>query len=226
MAGRSGAIILTTHLSEEDHRHLVQEHLPVVAIDPIDPGAGHVPSIGSTNFTGGFSATEHLVRLGHRRLAAIGGLRTSVAARARMHGFHAACSSDGVEVDPRLVTFGEFTYESGLAIAEEWLGLPEPPTGIVAASDAQALGVMEAARRRGFDVPRDLSVVGYDDAFVASWATPPLTTVRQPLRGMGAMALETLLSLADGRAPSTRHIELATELVVRGSTARPESSGA
>lgn len=219
VSGRTGAIILTAHLSHEDQLRLAQEHLPVVAIDPLDPGTSDVPSIGSTNFAGGFTATEHLVGLGHRRLGAIGGHHASVAARARMHGFHAACSTGGVDVDPRLVTFGEFTYESGLAVAETWLSMPEPPTAIVTGSDPQALGVMEAARRRGLDVPRDLSVVGYDDTFVASWATPPLTTVRQPLRGMGAMALETLLGLADGRAPSTQHIELATELVVRASTA-------
>ncbi len=218
VAGRTGAIILTAHLSREDHQHLAQEHLPVVAIDPVDPGTSDVPSIGSTNFTGGFAATEHVVNLGHRRLAAIGGNRASVAARARMHGFHAACATAGVEVDPRLVTFGEFTYESGLSIADEWLALPERPTAIVTGSDAEALGVIEAARRHGLSVPRDLSVVGYDDTFIAGWATPPLTTVRQPLRAMGAMALETVLALADGRTLSTRHLELATELVVRSST--------
>ena len=225
VAGRTGAIILTAHLSPEDQLHLAQEHLPVVAIDPVDPGTSEVPSIGSTNFTGGFSATEHLVHLGHRRLAAMGGRHASVAARARMHGFRAACATADLEVDPRLTTFGEFTYESGLSIGEVWLDLPDPPTAIVTGSDSQALGVMEAARRRGLDIPRDLSIVGYDDTFVASWATPPLTTVRQPLRGMGAMALETLIALADGRPPSTRHLELATELVVRSSTARHEPRG-
>jgi LacI family transcriptional regulator len=101
------------------------------------------------------------------------------------------------------------------------LELPEPPTAIFAGSDEVALGVVEAARARGLRVPEDLSVVGFDDTQVARLAAPPLTTVRQPLQEMGAVALRTALRLAHGGKVDSHHVELATELVVRRSTAPP-----
>ena len=223
-AGRCGAIILTAHLRSEDQKRLTLEHLPVVLIDPLELGATEVPSVGSTNWAGGYDATEHLTRLGHRRIGSIGGRRASVAARARMHGFRAACATAEISVDEAFVVFTDFTYESGLAVADKWLSQEDPPTAIIAASDAQAMGVMEAARRHALVIPDDLSVVGYDDTYIASWATPPLTCVRQPLQEMGKVALRTLLGMVDGEELTSKHVELATELVVRGSTGPPRHS--
>ena len=100
-----------------------------------------------------------------------------------------------------------------------------PITAIFAGSDLQAFGVIEAARRLGLQVPRDLSVVGFDDLPAARWAAPPLTTVRQPLADMGRTALRTLLRLAAGEDVDNRRVELATELVVRESTAPPVPIG-
>jgi len=101
------------------------------------------------------------------------------------------------------------------------LDLPEPPTAVFAGSDETAAGVIEAARARGLRIPEDLSVVGFDDTQVARFASPPLTTVRQPLREMGGIALRTSLRLAAGEKLESHHVELATELVVRSSTAPP-----
>lgn len=116
-------------------------------------------------------------------------------------------------------------YETGLAGAAELLDLDEPPTAVFAGNDEIALGVVEAARVRGLRVPEDLSVVGFDDTSLAQMASPPLTTVRQPLREMGAAALRTALRLANGEKAESHHIELATELVVRASTASPPEDG-
>ena len=113
----------------------------------------------------------------------------------------------------------EFLYEDGLAGGEALLDLPEPPTAIFAGNDETALGVMEAARARGLRVPEDLSVIGFDDTQVARLASPQLTTVRQPLREMGAVALRTALQLAAGEKVDSHHVELATRLIVRDSTA-------
>lgn len=223
-AGRTGAIILTAELSPEHVSGLSQEHLPVVVIDPLDLTNPDVPSVGSTNFTGGMSATEHLLGLGHRRIAALGGRPQSVAATARVHGFRAALASANVPVDEELVEFTGFDYDSGFAVADRWFRSGLRPTAIFAASDTQAMGVLAAARRHGLDVPRDLSVVGYDDTYLAAWSTPPLTAVRQPLWEMGRVALDSVLALAAGQEPVSRHIELATELVVRGSTSPPADS--
>ncbi len=98
---------------------------------------------------------------------------------------------------------------------------PSPPTAIFAGSDEVALGVIEAARVRGLRVPQDLSVVGFDDTQLARMASPPLTTVRQPLWEMGGVALRTALRLAAGETVESHHVELATHLIVRGSTAPP-----
>ncbi|GAA2008949.1 LacI family DNA-binding transcriptional regulator [Microbacterium ulmi] len=220
-AGRTGAIILTAQLGPGHIAGLTQEHLPVVVIDPLDLTNRNVPSVGSTNWAGGYSATEHLIALGHTRIGAMGGRRESIAAVARLHGFRAACASAGIAVDEDLVRFATFDYEAGIEVGEEWLARDDRPTAIFAASDTSAMGILEAARRQGLSVPRDLSVVGYDDTYLASWSTPPLTTVRQPLFDMGGVALRTVLDAAEGREPASRHIELATTLVVRGTTAAP-----
>jgi LacI family transcriptional regulator len=138
-----------------------------------------------------------------------------------MHGFRAAMEAEGATVPDAYVRPGEFTYETGLRGAAALLDLVEPPTAIFTGNDEIALGVIETARSRGLRVPEDLSLVGFDDTDLAQMASPPLTTVRQPLREMGAAALRTALRLADGDKVVSHHIELATELVVRASTAPP-----
>jgi LacI family transcriptional regulator len=112
-------------------------------------------------------------------------------------------------------------YEGGFSAAGSLLDLADPPTAIFAGSDQQALGVYEAARQRGLRVPQDLSVVGFDDLPMSRWFSPPLTTVRQPLAEMGRTAAEMLGTLVEGLPLPSSRMELATELVVRGSTAPP-----
>ncbi|PWD51200.1 LacI family transcriptional regulator [Serinibacter arcticus] len=221
LAGRTGAIVVTADLSVEHAVQLAQKHLPVVAIDPMDVTGDSVVSIGSTNWAGGYSATEHLLGLGHRRIGVIAGPSGARVARERVHGFRAACESAGVAVDPRFVEHTGWDYASGLAVASEWLAGDDAPTAIFSACDLQALGVLEAARRAGVDVPGDLSVVAYDDTEAAQWAAPPLTAVRQPLHEMGRLALRDLLEVAARPGLRARHVEVATTLVVRDSTAAP-----
>ena len=109
----------------------------------------------------------------------------------------------------------------GVDASTALLDLPERPTAVFAANDELAGGLIEAARRRGLHVPQDLSVVGFDDTQIASIASPPLTTIRQPLTDMGAVALRTALRLARRESIDSHHVELATQLVVRSSTAPP-----
>jgi len=117
------------------------------------------------------------------------------------------------------VRSGQRYYEDGVASGSALIDLPEPPTAVFAFSDEVAPGVIEAARVRGLRIPEDINVVGFDDTHLARRSSPPLTTVRQPLREMGAVALRTALQLAAGQKVDSPHVELATELVVRGSTA-------
>ncbi|MGY1738255.1 MULTISPECIES: LacI family DNA-binding transcriptional regulator [unclassified Geodermatophilus] len=218
--GRRGAIVVTSRITAADQRRLGRSHLPVVVIDPVDMPGPDVPSVGATNWSGGMAATEHLVELGHRRIAVIGGPEDYLCSRARIDGYRAALDRAGIPADPALVRHGNFHHDGGYERARELLALPDPPTAVFAGSDEQAFGVLEAARQAGLSVPGDLSVVGFDDLPMARWSSPPLTTVRQPLADMGRMAGRMLLDLISGRELASQRVELATSLVPRASTAR------
>jgi LacI family transcriptional regulator len=225
-AGRSALVAVTSELTSGHLAALSRAGLPLVVIDPMSLPRAEVTSVGSTNFAGGLAATEHLLALGHRRIAYLGGPASAGCNQARMHGYRAAMEAAGAPVPPEYLMNGEFRYRYGVAGGTSLITLAEPPTAVFAGSDEIALGVMEAARAHGMRVPDDLSLVGFDDIQPARMASPPLTTVRQPLRQMGGVALRTALRLANGEKIESHHVELATELVVRGSTARPAQTAA
>jgi LacI family transcriptional regulator len=225
-AGRRALIVVTSVYTAEHLKELARAGLPMVVLDPLHLPDSRVHSVGATNFSGGLAATRHLLALGHRRVAYLGGPAMAVCNQARMHGYRAAMEeAEGARVPDAYVRTGEFTYETGLLGASALLDLEEPPTAIFTGNDEIALGVIEAARARGLRIPEDLSVVGFDDTDLARMASPPLTTVRQPLREMGGAALRTALRLVNGDKVESHHIELATELVVRASTAPPRERG-
>ncbi|MFI6743474.1 LacI family DNA-binding transcriptional regulator [Nonomuraea sp. NPDC050451] len=192
--------------------------VPIVTIDPIDTTESRLVSIGSTNWAGGRSATEHVIKLGHRRIAWIGGPLGSAPSLERFHGYQAALDSAGVTPDRTLIRHEAFSVEAGLRHGHDLLALDERPTAIVAGNDEIAVGVLAAAKQLHITVPGELSVTGFDDTPQTQWTTPRLTSVRQPLVGMGRMAVETVLGMADGVQPASRHLQLATSLSVRDST--------
>lgn len=192
--------------------------LPFVMIDPVDTLHERLVSVGSSNWAGARTATDHLIALGHRRIAWVGGPEASGAARDRFYGYQAALDAAGVPLDPALVRSGRFGTATGERAARELLLLPEPPTAVMAASDEIAIGFMATAHGMGVRVPDDLSITGFDDTPQAAWTSPALTTVRQHLDGMGRLAVETVTAMAVGRRPPSRHLELATSLSVRGTT--------
>jgi LacI family transcriptional regulator len=223
-AGRLAIIAVVNDLKASDLRVLARAHLQLVVIDPRTTPQARVTSVGSTNFAGGLTATRHLLALGHRRIAYLGGQVDAAHNQARMHGYRAALEADGISVPAGYIRTGRFLYQDGVVGTATLLDLPQPPTAVFAGSDETAAGVIEAARARGLRIPEDLSVVGFDDTQVAQFISPPLTTVRQPLREMGGVALRTALRLANGEKLDSHHVELATELVVRHSTAPPPTS--
>jgi LacI family transcriptional regulator len=192
--------------------------MPVVTIDPIDTTESRLVSIGSTNWAGGRSATEHVIKLGHRRIAWIGGPLGSAPSLERFHGYQAALDSAGITPDRALIRHEAFSVEAGQRHGHDILSLDERPTAIVAGNDEIAVGVLSAAKELGITVPGELSVTGFDDTPQTLWTTPRLTSVRQPLIGMGRMAVETVLGMADGVQPASRHLQLATTLSIRDST--------
>lgn len=193
--------------------------VPFVMVDPVDTLHERMVSIGSSNWAGARTAADHLLALGHRRIAWIGGPEASYPARDRYYGYQAALDAAGLETDPELVRIGPFDVAAGARHARDLLALPHPPTAIMAADDELAVGVLAAARELGVRVPEQLSVTGFDDTPQAAWTTPSLTTVHQHLDGMGRMAVQTALAMAGGRMPASRHVELATSLTVRDTTA-------
>ncbi len=192
--------------------------VPYVVIDPRVMQSTEIPTVGITHWRGAWSATEHLIGLGHRRIAMVSGPLDLVFSRARVDGYRAALSSAGIAVPDDYVVETEFGYDGGRAGAERLLSLPTPPSAIFAASDEQALGVYEAARINGLRIPEDLSVVGFNDVPIAQWASPPLTTVREPIDDTARESVRILRQLIDG-VRTTAAVELATEIVVRQSTA-------
>jgi LacI family transcriptional regulator len=216
-----GVILVTTALDPDLHAELRRLHVPAVVVDPAGVPDLDVPTIGATNWAGGVSATEHLTRLGHRRIGFIAGRPGLWCSRARLDGYRAGLEAVGVALDPALVVEGDFDYASGFEGARRLLALSDRPTAVFAASDEMAMGVYEAVRQRGLRVPEDLSVVGFDDLPQACWTSPPLTTVRQPLSEMGMLAVRTVLRLLNGEHLESAKVELATEVVVRDSTAPP-----
>ncbi|MCX4390784.1 LacI family DNA-binding transcriptional regulator [Micromonospora peucetia] len=216
-----GVIFVTSHLSPPLHAQLRRLNVPVVVVDPAGVPATDVPTIGATNWAGGLAATEHLLSLGHRRIGFVAGPTHLLCSRARLDGHRAALEAAGAPVEDQLVHPGDFYHASGFAAGTALLDLDEPPTAIFAASDQMAFGVYEAVRRRGLRIPDDVSVVGFDDLPEARWASPPLTTVRQPLVEMGRLAARTVLRLAQGEGIDSPRVELATHLVTRDSTAPP-----
>lgn len=216
--GAAGLVIVISMLSEDDQRRIVEQRLPVVLIDPLSAPSLDIPSIGVTNWNGARDAVQHLLEFGHTRIGMIAGRSHSLAGAARLHGYRAALEEAGIGYDPAIVRSTDFDFAEALVASLQLLRSAEPPTAVFAASDAQALGVLEAARQHGLGVPDDLAVMSFDDTLVAAMACPPLSAVRQPFEELGHEATRVLMQLAEGRPPASPRIELATELVLRTST--------
>ncbi|WP_322633245.1 LacI family DNA-binding transcriptional regulator [Glycomyces albidus] len=217
-AGAVGVIELAVAVPDAVLTAAGDRELPVVTIDPIGTADARAVNIGATNWAGARSATEHVIRLGHRRIAWIGGPPDSAPSAERFQGYRAALDEAGLAADPALVRHDAFTVEAGFRHGRELLTLAAAPTAVVAGNDEIAIGVLAAAKELGLDVPGRLSVTGFDDTSQTEWISPGLTSVRQPLAGMGRMAVETVLSMAKGARPASRHLQLATALTVRDST--------
>lgn len=220
--GRAGMIVVTSAFSEAQMHAFRRRRIPVVVIDPLNPPPADVVSVGATNWAGGKAATEHLLELGHRRIAYIGGIERAECNQARLHGYMAALAAHGLAVDPQyIVSGGRFRRDSGVSGMKALLKLEKRPTAIFAGSDSIALGVLSEAAHCGLKVPGDISLVGFDGTIQGEESVPALTSVAQPLEEMGRAALRSLLRQARGEVLDSHRVELATHVIVRESTAAP-----
>lgn len=223
--GRRGLLLVTSRWSPGEIREVKRRGIAVVVIDPINPPGPGVASVGATNWSGGKSATEHLLDLGHTRIAFIGGPASAECSQDREHGYVAALLERDLRIVEDYILAGTFNAETGRQNLQKLLTLAEPPQAIFAASDSIAMGVLAEAHARGIKVPEELSVVGFDGTYVGEHTSPQLTTVAQPLRDMGRTATRALLREINGERPDSMRVELATHLILRSSTAPPVDRG-
>ena len=202
---------------------LMAQNIPFVAIGDRNEPTTAFPTIGSTIWLGGYTATEYLISLGHRRIGIITMPLHLTTSRARLAGYREALERAGIPIDPALICEGTYLLGDGIKQTHALLDLPDPPTAIFAGNDAQATGVYRALYQRNIRIPDAMSVIGFDDVMYTAQMSPPLTTIRQPLAEMGKMAANILLRLIAGQQLESNHVELSTSLVVRESCALPRN---
>ena len=215
-----GMLFVTTTDTLHGLGSLRKAGIPVVAIDRI-PDHYDGPSVILDNRKTGAMVAEHLLDLGHERLAHICGpldLRLSVE---RLESFQGAIRARGLEPLPHVVGDVAWSAESGYAAMHELLARAPSPTAVFASNDRLAIGAMRAAVESGLRVPEDISFVGVDNIELSPYQTPPLTTVRQRLTDVATLATKILLDLLEGQEPAEAHVVFEPELIVRQSTARP-----
>lgn len=216
---RVDGIIVTSSRVGALYLPLLSEMMvPIILVNDQYPGA-FVHSVLISNQDGSRAAAEHLVGLGHRRIAFIGDQFGYQSDTERLAGYKEALKSAGIPIDPELVVRGDGKPEAAMRAMDQLLALKNPPTAVCCYNDMTALGAMRSIRVHGLRVPHDISVTGFDDLFVASYAEPPLTTVRQPMRRMGQIAMEDLINLMSGE-DSVVSGKIKPELIVRESTAK------
>ncbi|MGN6376074.1 MAG: LacI family DNA-binding transcriptional regulator [Sphingomonas sp.] len=200
---------------------LQQRQCAVVCISPADLEGAHVPSVGIDDEEAGAELGRHLLSLGHRRFGFITGIAGHVAAERRFSGVLRALEEAGIADTHVAVRRGNFTFTSGIERLPELLHASPRPSAVICANDDTAAGALFAAHRIGVEVPADLSITGFDDTPVSQIVWPPLTTVHQPIKSLGARAVEMVAALLNGTAPidGALHERLEHALVVRGSTA-------
>lgn len=216
---RVDGIIVTSSRVGALYLPLLSEMMvPIILVNDQYPGA-FVHSVMIANFEGMRSAAAHLVQLGHRRIAYLGDEFGYQSDTERLAGYRYALDAAGIPEMAELVVRGDGKPEAAMRAMEKLLALGSPPTAVCCYNDMSALGAMRQIRIRGLGVPEDISVVGFDDLFFASYTQPPLTTVRQPMRRMGQLAMDHLIKLMSDEESAVQ-VKVDTELVVRESTAK------
>jgi len=180
----------------------------------ISPGTNHAmtSSVFMDDAQAADDMTTHLINLGHRRIAFIKGHPNHMASDERLYGYRRALDRAGLPFDPHWLADGEFDFDSGFTACQKFLALPERPTAVFASNDDMAAGVLAAAHQAGLELPRELSVAGFDDTTLARMVWPPLTTIRQPTFDLARTATDLLLT-----GQTLVHLRLQHELVERAS---------
>ena len=219
---RVDGIIVTSSRAGAVYTSMIQKlRVPIVLLNN-QHASEFVQSVMIDNTKASVEATAHLLGLGHRRIAYIGDRFGGQSDTERFAGYRQALDSADVPFRPEFVVHGDGKPEGGMGAVTQLLALNEHPTAIFCYNDMTALGALRELRAHHLRVPEDISLVGFDDLYIAQYTEPPLTTIGQPMRQMGRMAMETLLQLLEG-SNSAHSIKVPGKLVVRESTAVPKA---
>jgi len=211
-----GLLLVVPLLSSDYLKALDNLNYPYVLIDEFDE-SGNSFSVDATNWQGAYEATRYLISSGHERIGFITGIPGLNSSKERLSGYRTALEDSDLPVLPELIQQGDYSQQSGYDNANNLLQLPQPPTAIFASNDSMALGVMDAIRDKGLDIPGDVSVIGFDDIPQAMTTHPKLTTVRQPLEQMGRVGVKLLLEQIQHPERPPGRMTLATQLIIRDS---------
>jgi len=195
---------------------LIRQHIPFARIGSVHDGAGF--SISMDDAHAAEVATAHLIGLGHKRVGFITGSDEYTLSGARLEGWRRAMRAAGLKDADELIGRGDFTFASGITAASQLVSLADPATAILASNDQMSLATLHVAEARGLSVPRDLSIVSFDNTPVARFSVPPLTAIAQPIAAMTARAAELLIEAKQGKPDPEQPSVLPFELVVRAST--------
>jgi len=211
-----GYVLISKTVADQVVPALRKRNLPTVLIGH-DPAFPDLDSVEGDNFKGGYQATEHLIGLGHRRIAALMGPLHAQESIDRLEGYKQALLDAGLPLDEALIAKGDYSQQSGCELMPHLLDPTPRLTAVFCANDAMAVGVLLALHRAGLAVPGDVSVVGYDDLPNSQYTIPPLTTVRQPIYEMGRHAADMVIDQIEGARKEPVHTKLEVELVMRES---------
>jgi LacI family transcriptional regulator len=214
-----GMILVTPREQEEVIRHFREARFPLVIVDRDLPSTDEIIEVVVDNLQGALAAVEHLINLGYREIGFINGLSELQASRDRLRGYQLALQEHGIMLDERWICSGDFQEEGGYRCMQQLLKTVPQLEAVFIASDLMTMGAIRAIRAEGKEVPGDIAVVGFDDIPLSAFFNPPLTTVRQPIARMGALACRLLLQEIRGEEILERKVILRPELVVRASTA-------
>jgi LacI family transcriptional regulator len=213
-----GLLCISLEMTAEHLDPVLRRGTPVVVFERAMPGL-ELDAVEIDNFQGAYDATAHLTALGHRRIGCITGLPNSVLNASRLRGFRQALEAAGLPVEPALIRGGDYTPAAGVRHGAALLDTPNPPTAIFAFNDLMAIGVMQAAQARGLRIPADLAVIGFDGLALTAFTSPPLSTVAQPVAGMGETAVAMLVERIKGNGLAEADIRMfPAKLVPRAST--------
>jgi LacI family transcriptional regulator len=217
-----GIIVLSHRLDDGKISELENRNIPTVLIPGyLDDSESRLPSVNTENIESVFAATDHLIKLGHKRISFILGSLNSKFTLERLQGYKRAFEKNNIPVLKEYIRESNFSKKDGVKLMKELLTLPHPPTAVIGINDNVTIGAIQAIFSNRMGIPKEISVITIDDSEYVSDFNPPLTAIRIPLFEIGKKATHILLNLLNGTKLRKNNIILPSEFIVRGSTGVP-----